>query len=138
MSQRVIYITEFDMDRLLALIEGMRSNNTKPKADLDLLERELYRAKLVEPQDVPHDVITMNSKVCIKDMQSGEKTTYCVVFPSDANITKNKLSVLAPMGMALLGYRKGDIIEWKVPSGAKKIKVEEIVYQPEASGDFHL
>lgn len=73
MSQRVIYITEFDMDRLLALIEGMRSNNTKPKANLDLLERELYRAKLVEPQDVPHDVITMNSKVCIKDMQSGEK-----------------------------------------------------------------
>ncbi|HDQ03046.1 MAG TPA: nucleoside diphosphate kinase regulator [Deltaproteobacteria bacterium] len=138
MSQRAIYITKKDMDQLLALIEGVRDNNAKTKVDLDLLEQELYRANLVEPKDVPPDVITMNSKVRITDSESGEERIYSLVFPSDANIAENRLSVLAPLGMALLGYSKGDIIEWKVPYGTKKIKIEEIIYQPEASGDFHL
>ncbi len=138
MSQRVIYITKNDMDRLLALIEGVRDNNVKTKVDLDLLEQELYRANLVEPKDVPPNVITMNSKVRIIDVESGEETIYSLVFPSEANIAEKRLSVLAPLGMALLGYSKGDIIEWQVPYGTKKIKIEEIIYQPEASGDFHL
>jgi regulator of nucleoside diphosphate kinase len=64
--------------------------------------------------------------------------TYTLVFPSAANIAENKLSVLAPLGMALLGYRKGDVIKWPVPSGIRKLKVDEIVYQPEAAGDYHL
>src|SRR4030065_2335241 len=102
MSGRVIYITKFDMERLLPLIEGIRDNNTRITADLDLLEEELYRAKLVEPHDIPRDVITMNSKVRIMDMETGEKKNYCVVFPFDANIGENKLSVLAPLGMSLL------------------------------------
>ncbi|HOD65029.1 MAG TPA: GreA/GreB family elongation factor, partial [Smithellaceae bacterium] len=84
------------------------------------------------------DVITMNSKVIITDTESGEKTTYTLVFPSAANISENKLSIMAPLGMALLGYRTGDIIEWPVPSGVRKLKVDKIIYQPEASGDYHL
>jgi regulator of nucleoside diphosphate kinase len=126
------------MDRPLELIEGLRLTPKANKANLDLLEKELYRAVLVEPHDVPRDVITMNSKISVTDIESGEKMTYTLVFPSGANITENKLSILAPMGMALLGYGKGDIIEWAVPSGVKKFKVEEVIYQPEAAGDFHL
>jgi regulator of nucleoside diphosphate kinase len=76
--------------------------------------------------------------VSVTDTTSGEKMTYTLVFPSAANITDHKLSILAPLGMALLGYRMGDIIEWSVPSGIKKLRVDEIVYQPEASGDYHL
>jgi regulator of nucleoside diphosphate kinase len=80
----------------------------------------------------------MNSKISVTDIESGEKMIYTLVFPFGANIAENKLSILAPLGMALLGYRKGDTIEWSVPSGIKKLKVEEIIYQSEAAGDFHL
>jgi regulator of nucleoside diphosphate kinase len=126
------------MDRLNELIDGLRLSPKANQANLDLLENELYRGVLVDPQDIPHDVITMNSKVSITDTDSGEKMTYTLVFPSAANIAENKLSVLAPLGMALLGYRKGDAIEWPVPSGVRKLKVDEIIYQPEAAGDYSL
>ena len=138
MAERMIHITKFDMDRLNELIDGLRLSPKANQANLDLLENELYRGVLVDPQDIPHDVITMNSKVSITDTDSGEKMTYTLVFPSAANIAENKLSVLAPLGMALLGYRVGDIIEWPVPSGVRKLKVDEIIYQPEAAGDYHL
>jgi regulator of nucleoside diphosphate kinase len=138
MARRTIHITKFDMDRLLELIEGVRSSPKGTKVDLDLLEKELYSGVLVDPADVPKDVITMNSKVSIADTQSGETMTYTLVFPSAANISENRLSILAPLGMALLGYRKGDIIEWAVPGGVRKLKVDDIIYQPEAAGDYHL
>ena len=138
MAERTIHITKFDMDRLVELIEGLRLSPKANRANLDLLEKELYRGMLVDPQNIPQDVITMNSKVSVTDTTSGEKMTYTLVFPSAANITDNKLSILAPLGMALLGYRMGDIIEWSVPSGIRKLRVDEIVYQPEAAGDYHL
>lgn len=138
MAERTLYITKFDMDRLLELIDGLRSTPKANQANLDLLEKELYRGVLVEPQNVPRDVITMNSRVTITDMDSGEKMNYTLVFPSAANINENKLSILAPLGIALLGYRKGDVIEWTVPSGVKNFLIDDIIYQPEASGDYHL
>jgi len=138
MADRTIHITKYDMDRLTELIDGLRLSPKTNQANLDLLEKELYRAVLVDPPNIPRDVITMNSKVIISDTESGEKTTYTLVFPSAANISENKLSIMAPLGMALLGYRTGDIIEWPVPSGVRKLKVDKIIYQPEASGDYHL
>lgn len=138
MAGRTIHITKFDMDRLLELIEGVRSSPKFNKVNLDLLEKELYSGILVDPTDVPRDVITMNSTISVTDTESGEKTTYTLVFPSEANISENKLSILAPLGMALIGYRKGDIIEWPVPSGVRKLKVDEIIYQPEAAGNYSL
>ena len=80
----------------------------------------------------------MNSKFKLKDLDSGEEMTYTLVFPEDADIYKNKISIYAPMGIALIGYRVSDIIEWQVPGGILRIKVLEIIYQPEASGDFNL
>ncbi|MCE5210733.1 MAG: nucleoside diphosphate kinase regulator [Deltaproteobacteria bacterium] len=138
MAGRTIHLTKFDMDRLLELIEGVRSSPKFNKVNLDLLEKELYSGILVDPTDVPRDVITMNSTISVTDTESGEKTTYTLVFPSEANISENKLSILAPLGMALIGYRKGDIIEWPVPSGVRKLKVDEIIYQPEAAGNYSL
>ena len=138
MAARDIYITEFDMDRLMSMIEGAQTGAKRNKEHLAELERELLRGKLVEPEQIPRDVITMNSKVIICDRETGEKTTYTLVFPADANLEQNKLSILAPLGTALLGYRKGDIIEWEMPSGVKKIEVLDILYQPEAAGKFDL
>ncbi|MBU0482835.1 MAG: nucleoside diphosphate kinase regulator [Proteobacteria bacterium] len=138
MENRAIYITKPDMNRLRGLIEGIRAYNPKPNANLDKLEKELDRAKLVTPKKVPKDVITMNSQVRVLDIDSCEDSTYTIVFPAQANIAYNKISILAPIGTALLGYRVGDIVEWEVPSGLKRLKIEETLYQPEAAGDYHL
>ncbi len=138
MAEREIYITEYDMERLMTLIEGTRIKARRNRENLDMLEKELLRGKLVSPENVPKDVVTMNSKVIIRDLENDELTTYDLVFPAEANISDNKVSVLAPLGMALLGYRIGDIIEWKMPSGVKKLQVKDVLYQPEAAGRFDL
>lgn len=93
MAERIIHITKFDMDKLVELIEELRLSPKANQANLDLLEKELYRAVLVDPQNIPRDVITMNSKVSITDTDSVEKMTYTLGFPSAANIAENKLFI---------------------------------------------
>ncbi len=138
MKKRTIYISSFDKERLMRLIENSDNYNNPDKNYLKELEKELDRGKIVEPKNIPHNAITMNSKVRLKDLDSGEKITYMLVFPDEADINKNKISILAPIGTALIGYRVGDTIEWEVPAGLRRLKVEEILYQPEASGHYHL
>ncbi len=133
-----IYITEFDMKRLSDLIDLARRAESYSKDTLNKLSEELDRGQLVAPQDVPKDVITMNSRVCLTDLDTGEDTTYTLVFPEDADINQGKISVLAPIGTAMFGYRIGDTITWEVPDGVINLRVKEILYQPEASGDYHL
>jgi regulator of nucleoside diphosphate kinase len=136
MSERQIWITTFDLERLSSLVEGVRATGPQKKAYLGQLEKELERARVVNPEKIPGDVITMNSVVRIRDLESGEETTYTLVFPADARIEENRISVLSAIGTALIGYRVGDTIEWKVPSGLKRLNVEGILYQPEASGHY--
>ena len=80
----------------------------------------------------------MRSKVRLRDVNTGEGMVYTLVFPAEANFEEGKISVLAPVGTAMLGYRVGSRIEWQVPSGLRRLKVEEILYQPEAAGDYNL
>lgn len=140
MEHRDIYITRFDLDRLHALLAA-RQASTASRGDsshLDGLAEELERAHIVLPEDIPADVVTMNSRVRLSDASKGEERVYTLVFPRDADAAAGKISILAPVGTAILGYRVGDMIEWPVPSGTRKLKIEEILYQPEAAGDFHL
>jgi regulator of nucleoside diphosphate kinase len=138
-EQATIYITELDRQRLEKLIElaGERSRRAN-HLYLARLEEELERAETVAPEKVPADVITMRSRVRLRDLNTGEEMVYTLVFPSEANFDEGKISVLAPVGTAMLGYRVGDSIEWEVPSGRRRLKVEELIYQPEASGDYNL
>lgn len=136
MATRDIYITVHDMERLQKLIEVMSDRDRKSKPYIDRLEEELDRAHILEADQIPPDVITMNSKVRLQDLNSREETVYTLVFPGKANAGENAISVLAPVGTALLGYREGDVIEWQVPAGTKRLKVLEVMYQPERSGDF--
>ena len=85
---------------------------------------------------IPDDVITMRSKVRLKDLVTGQANTYSLVFPTEADFDEGKISILAPIGTAILGYKSGDTIEWSVPSGLRRLKVDEILYQPEAAGDY--
>jgi regulator of nucleoside diphosphate kinase len=80
----------------------------------------------------------MNATVRLRDLATKKELTYTLVFPSDADAAQNRISVLAPIGTALIGYRVGDVITWKVPGGLRKLRVEKIIYQPEAAGDYHL
>jgi regulator of nucleoside diphosphate kinase len=128
-----IFITERDYDKLRRLIAG-RWGSGADAAHLNELEGELERAEVLDDkQTVPPDVITMNSEVRLMDVDSGEIKVYKLVFPSQAR-TENTLSVLAPIGTAILGYRVGDVIEWRVPKGVRRLKVLEVLFQPEAAG----
>jgi len=138
MSDQTIYITQFDMDRLMDLIESIRACTKKVNKNIEKLEHELLRANLVDQKKVSKDIITMNSTVMVTDVDSGEQNTYTLVFPSEADIAQNKLSILAPRGMALLGYSRGDIVVWDVPGGNMKLRIDNILYQPEAAGRYDL
>ena len=133
-----IYITDPDYNRLSALIEKTREGNGVDRQYLNKLEAELDRAEIVDAKDIPANVITMRSTVRLKDLVSGEENTYSLVFPTEADFSQGKISVLAPIGTAILGYKSGDTIEWRVPSGLRRLKVDKIIYQPEAAGHFDL
>lgn len=135
---RKIYITDHDKTRLEKLIAMAGAGKDRDRDDLDALAAELARAKVVASEKVPSDVVTMNSRVVLRDLDSDEEMTYVLAFPQDANIDLGRISILAPIGTAILGYAKGDVIKWSVPSGTRRICVEDILYQPEAAGDHHL
>jgi regulator of nucleoside diphosphate kinase len=138
-KETTIYITEFDRARLIELIDRTRNGEGDwNRHYLNRLEGELERAEVVDPKDIPGDAITMRSTVRLRDLGSGKELIYSLVFPNEADIDKGKISVLAPVGTAMIGYRVGDTIEWEVPAGLRRLKVQEILYQPEASGDYHM
>ena len=137
-STATIYITELDYNRLTGLIDRTREHNRADREYLNKLEAELERAEVVDPKNIPADIVTMRSKVRLTDLVSGESNTYSLVFPTEANFAEGKISVLAPIGTAILGYRRGDTIEWPVPSGLRKLKIDEVLYQPESAGDLDM
>ena len=138
-KEATIYITELDRQRLEKLIEvGRERDGSANHEYLHKLEQELDRAETVVPEEVPGDVITMRSKVRLSDLNTNEEVIYTLVFPIEADFSEGKISVLAPIGTAMLGYREGSVIEWHVPSGLRRLKIEEILYQPEAAGDYKL
>ena len=136
MRDRGIVVTAFDQDRLRHLLEGFRRWNARDRTHVDHLEAELDRAEIVLPGEVPFDVVTMNSEVAVRDMDSNEEMTFAVVFPSDADVDRHRISVLAPIGTAVLGYSVGDTIDWKVPGRTRRLKIERVLFQPEAAGQF--
>jgi len=126
-----IYITEADAERLRRFIEGVRAAGRGHHEHLDMLEAELDRAEVVTSDSIPRDLITMNSEVRLEDLDSGTTQRYRLVFPHQFR-AEDSVSVLAPIGTAMLGYRVGDVIEWPVPKGLRRLKVIEVIYQPEA------
>lgn len=125
-----IYITEIDKTRLTNLIE----DECGP-ARVEL-EHEIERAIIVDPHDVAKDVVTMNSRVLLH--LDDEAMEVALVYPQDADKRAGKLSVLSDVGAAILGYREGDGIDWTVSDRTRRILIDKVLYQPEASGDFHL
>ena len=136
MPDRVIYITSKDRERLEVITGQM--TEAKDHGDLLDLVDELNRAIVVPAEEIPADVITMNSRVRLLDLDKRFAVEYTLVYPAEADLAKGKISIVAPIGAAMIGYREGDEIEWDVPGGRRRFKVEAVLYQPEAAGDTHL
>lgn len=129
-----IYMTVSDMERLMALVKGYRLQG-REDGNLDVLEEELDRALVMDAgRRMPSDVVTLDSRVLVWDLDSGEERLFTLVLPSKANVDEGRISVLAPLGMAVLGYRTGDEIEWDVPGGRRRLMVRRVIHQPEADG----
>jgi len=137
LSRTDIIITEKDFDRLQGVVDSPRYRATHATLLMGL-KNELERGKVVAADEVPKRVVTMHSQVRIRDLRTDDLETYTLVYPEDADINDGKLSVLAPLGTALLGTRVGQVVKFDVPAGQRRLKVEKILYQPEAAGDFHL
>jgi len=138
MERRDIWMTDFDLERLRKLLEGTRVWSSRDREHLERLDEELARAHVVSIADIPPDVVTMNSRLRLRDLDSGQDLVFTLVFPSDADAEQGKVSVLAPLGTAVLGFRRGDAFEWHMPRRVRRLQVEEVLYQPEAAGDHHL
>lgn len=132
LASHTLFITESDKAKLLDLLDYIRHINPQDLRYVERLEQEIDHAEVVAAVDIPPDIITMGSRIRIRDLKSGDVIVYTLVFPHDADPAKGRISVLAPIGTALLGYRVGDVIEWEVPAGTRRLKVESVLYQPEA------
>jgi len=133
-----ITVTHEDRRRLGTMLQSAQARGMERQEYLHALEADLERARGADATEVPPDLVTMNSTVELRDLDTGEIETYTIVYPERADVALDRISVLAPVGRAVLGSHVGDIVEVKVPSGWRRIRVEGIRYQPENAGDHHL
>lgn len=130
-----IVISSRDADRLETLLASLPKSAFPGRTEL---EAELERAQIVEPEELPATVVSMNSTVRFRVASSADEFTLTLVYPKDMDSSSGKISVLAPVGSALLGLSQGDEIEWPKPGGGVlKVRIEEVIYQPERAGQFH-
>jgi len=130
-----IIISSLDMKRLNDLLDSLPRNAFPGR---DELEDELSRAEVVNPKDIPPTVVTMNSTVKFKVQSSSQEFELTLVYPKDIDASGRKISILAPVGSALIGLSQGDEIEWPKPGGGVlHVRIEKVTYQPERVGDYH-
>ncbi|MGD9599976.1 MAG: nucleoside diphosphate kinase regulator [Steroidobacteraceae bacterium] len=125
MRQNPIVVSESDADRLRALL-GAQDDFAHDQAHLEELRAELERAIVRLADEVPPDVITMRARVRVRDLGTGREDEYTLVLPAEADLAARRISVLAPLGTALLGYREGDEVEWRMPGGLRRLRIVKV------------
>lgn len=133
-----IIVNKLDYLRIQKHIREAREKKTIDASEAEKLQHELMSATVLEPQEIPNDVVTMNSVVKISFAEKGKQEEFKIVYPDEANFRERKVSIFSPIATALIGFRIGDLIEWALPGGLTKIRIDAITYQPEAAGDFTL
>jgi regulator of nucleoside diphosphate kinase len=131
MVHRNIVVTERDLRGLRQMLRSEFAAMIVPEQHLNDLRGELDRAEIVATDEVTDDVVKMESTVVLRDMDTGEEETFTLVYPQRANIARKRLSVLAPVGTAILGYRTGDVVRWKVPDGYRRLQIERVLDRPQ-------
>lgn len=130
-----VIISSLDVERIEKLLETLPAGSFPGR---NALEEELARAEIVEPQNLPPTVVTMNSTVRFEVESSSEEFRLTLVYPKDVDASGTTISILAPVGSALLGLSQGDAIEWPKPGGGTlRVRIKEVAYQPERTGDYH-
>ncbi|MCC7488973.1 MAG: nucleoside diphosphate kinase regulator [Gammaproteobacteria bacterium] len=130
-----VIISSLDVERIEKLLESLPAGAFPGR---NALEEELARAEIVEPKDLPPTVVTMNSTVRFEVESSSEEFRLTLVYPKDVDASGTTISILAPVGSALLGLSQGDAIEWPKPGGGTlRVRIKEVAYQPERTGDYH-
>jgi regulator of nucleoside diphosphate kinase len=133
MKKLPIIMNSTDHEELNLALAAAGKLNDRALAEVSALRRELDRAEIVAPDAVPSDVITMNSRAELLDLDTNERMEFTLVFPAEADVEEGKISILAPLGTAMLGYRVGNEFEWIVPYGRRRLKVVAVRFQPEAA-----
>ena len=131
MKSHSIIVADDDMDRLSGLVRALKNSLFRDQLQLESLEQALESAEETSSERVPRDVIRMNSSIRVLDLDTRKKELYTLVFPDNADITSSRISVLAPVGLALLGRKQGDVIETNVPGGARRLRVDRVWLSPE-------
>lgn len=135
MMSKKIFVSDFDMKRFKWLIDNSGRFNTIDTSCVPELAGELSNAVIMPPPDVPNDIITMSTRFEIEYCDNGEKEEFMLVFPFDADAAEKKLSVLSPVGIAALGCRKGEVVTL---DNGRSFRISDIIYQPEAQGQYYL
>ncbi len=133
MKDRIIYITKFALEGLEELLAAAAEFSYRDRGGLEKLEGERHQGNVVDLKEVPPNVVTMNSRVRLLDVDKNQSMVYTLAFPKYADLDAGKLSVLRPIGTAIFGCSVGDAMEWRVPKGIRRIKIEEVLYQPGAA-----
>jgi regulator of nucleoside diphosphate kinase len=138
MNEKKIVVTDADARRLREMLERLGAAARRSREEAETLSGELRRASIVASREVPGKVVTMNTRLLLEDVQCRQTLAFTLVYPEASNADEQRVSVLSPVGTAVLGYAAGDEVEWTVPAGRKRFRIREVVYQPEAAGDYHL
>lgn len=133
-----VTLTKNDYTRIYKAITDAKNSKTINSNEAEKLLYELSKAEIVPSEKIDKDVVTMNSEVKLFFENTQKEQSFKIVYPQDANLKENKISIFSPIATALIGYKIGDEVEWIVPGGMTKIKIVDLIYQPEAAGDFDL
>jgi regulator of nucleoside diphosphate kinase len=131
-----IRVTSWDRRRLRSLLRAQQGTGRHDRRSLDRLQQALESAIVVQPPSIPPTTITMHSQFRVIDLDTREERRYTLVFPGETSTADGTLSIFAPLGAALLGRQQGEVVECAAPGGTTRVRVQAIVYQPEAVGDF--
>lgn len=133
-----LIINRLDYARIKKCINDAKQFKSISSIEAEKLIKELDKAKIVEPEAIPSNVVTMNSIVKLSFLNNNKQVQFQIVYPDQSNLKENKISIFSPIATALIGYKVTDEIEWIVPAGFTNIRIDEIIYQPEAAGDYSL
>ena len=133
MKSHSIIVADTDMDRLSGLVRALKNSLFRDQLQLESLKQALQSAEERSSDRVPRDVIRMNSSMRVLDLDAQQKELYTLVFPDNADISSSRISVLAPVGLALLGRRQGEVIETNVPGGVRRLRVDRVWQSSEAA-----
>ena len=131
-------ITHADQRRLRSLVNQRLSSESGELANIAVLRRRLRGARIVNRSQIPRNVVTMNSQVVLRNLDSGDRLICTLAYPSEDRASRHHVSVTRPLGTAMLGKRVGQIIRWPGGARERRLRIQSVPYQPEAAGDMNL